>query len=266
MAELEGIGVLVTRPAAQAAPLCRLIEAQGGQAIAFPTLAILPPRDPGALTPLLASLADFQLAIFTSANAVDFLLERLPGPLPLPRAAVGRATAAALTRRGLPPQLVPETDFSSEGLLALPALQRVAGQRLLLVKGEGGRDRLAGELTRRGAQVIEANVYRRERPAADPAPLLTQIDNGEVDIVTVTSNQALANLFEMLGGAGRQWLRCTPLVAISERARRLAGELGLEGPVLLARQAGDAALVDALLEWRRNLPTGPIPIRPGDHP
>ncbi|MFO7641606.1 MAG: uroporphyrinogen-III synthase, partial [Candidatus Competibacteraceae bacterium] len=109
---------------------------------------------------------------------------------------MGAAAARALARHGVGPCLRPNEGFTSEALLALPRFQRVTGQRIVIVRGEGGRDLLATTLAARGGRVVSAKVYRRERPAITPAPLLKRWEKGEIGAVVVTSNESLRNLFD----------------------------------------------------------------------
>lgn len=255
---LNGLGVLVTRPEHQADNLCRLIEQAGGVAIRCPLLTIGEPRD---WTPALAvfdRLASCDLLIFTSANAVDRgmppILERGGIPPHLELAAIGGATARALARHGIGPCLQPDEGFTSEALLALPRFQQVAGQRIVIVRGEGGRELLATTLAARGARIVTAEVYRRERPAIDSAPLLKRWEKGEIGAAVVTSNESLRNLFDLLGVAGQDYLRDTPLVAVSDRIRQAATDYGCHA-ILLAREASDDALIATLLELTTNSPS-----------
>jgi uroporphyrinogen-III synthase len=258
---LNGLGVLVTRPEHQAGPLCQWIEQHGGVAIRWPALAIHEPRDWVPALALFDRLAEYDLAIFTSVNAVDWAMPRIRerGGFPprLEVAAIGQATARALARHGIAPGLQPDHEFTSEALLALPRLQRVAGQAIVIVRGEGGRELLAETLSTRGARVDHAEVYRRERPALDPAALLERWSRGDIGAVVVTSAEGLLNLFDMLGIAGQDYLRQTPMVAVSARTARIAANLGCH-PLLLAREASDAAIAAALLRLAANpsLPVG----------
>jgi len=244
---LKGKGVLVTRAAHQAAGLCGLIEASGGRPIVFPCLEIGSPRDPDSARDLLGQRWD--LAVFISPNAVRHALDLLGGDRLQARhiAAVGEATARALSDAGVPADLLPEQRFDSEGLLALPGLQRMQGRSVVIIRGEGGRPLLGDSLRARGAKVGYAEVYRRLRPATDPAPLLGRWDD-EVDIVTATSAEVLDNLVAMLGEAGWPRLRSTPLVVISERMAERANGLGFR-QVLLASGADDASLLRSLCDW-----------------
>ncbi|HRD65569.1 MAG TPA: uroporphyrinogen-III synthase [Candidatus Competibacter sp.] len=253
---LNGLGVLVTRPEHQAGPLCHLIERYGGIAIRCPALSIGEPRDWIPALTIFDRLADYHLAIFTSANAVERALPPIQkrGGIPpfLEIAAIGRATARMLARFDLDRCLQPESDFTSEGLLALPRFQRVAGQAIVIVRGEGGRALLAETLTARGARVDHAEVYRRERPAADVGMLLDRWARGEIGAVVVTSAESLLNLFDMLGGAGQDYLRDTPLIMVGTRIRQTAAEFGCRR-LLVAREASDDAIAAVLLGLTANL-------------
>lgn len=250
---LAGVGVLVTRPVEQAERLVRLIEAAGGRAVRFPTLAIAAPTDAAALTAVLDRLAGFDLAIFISPTAVGQALQHLHErgqtlPEGLAVAAVGAGTAAALAAHGIA-ALVPTQRFDSEGLLALPRLAHVAGQRVVIFRGEGGRAALGGTLRARGADVAYAECYRRVRPTADVGALLARWDRGEIEVVSITSVAALENLHTMVDDDGRARLLCTPVAVLNQTQADACRRLGFTHEPLVARQATDAALVQAIGTW-----------------
>lgn len=250
--DLAGLSVLVTRPTEQATSLSELIQAARGRPIGFPALEIRGPRDvPTARHELgLAARSDF--LIFVSANAVRYAFGMLPDTLParLRIAAVGQATAHALSKAGLDADLVP-AQMDSEGLLALPALAQVAGRRILIVRGDGGREVLADTLRARGAEVHYAEVYRRQLPQRNPSNLIRHWDD-MVDVVTVTSNQLLDNLFTLLGEEGGAMLRRTPLVVISQRMAEHALAHGCE-QVHVAASAQDEAIIATLCEVNQDV-------------
>lgn len=251
---LDGAAILVTRPEGQADGLCRLIEQAGGEAVRFPALAIRPPRDTEAVDHALMDLRDYDLAIFISPNAVRFalLLAQAHGGLPAGPvlAAVGRGTAAALRAQGYRDVLCPAARFDSEGLLALPELQEVRGRRVMIFRGEGGRERLAQGLRERGAEVDHAEVYRRVRPDTDPGPLWQRLEQGRLDLLTATSVDGLQNLLELAGERGRVALLGLPLIVVSERMAEAARELGFLRPPVVAAGAGDEALMEAIGKGR----------------
>lgn len=242
---LAGRGVLITRPEAQAGALCRLVEAAGGRAVRFPAVVIEPVREPGPARKLLAQPWD--LILFVSRNAVMHALPLLPRH-GLPGAqrlgAIGAATAKALTAAGRTPDLLPAGRFDSESLLALPELEKLDGRRVLVVRGTGGRSLLGDTLAARGAQLAYAEVYRRDLPETDLAPLLARWRQ-DVQLTTATSGEILSNLLTLLGRDGRDLLLATPLVVVSERTARSAVEQGF-ARVEVAEEASDPAVLAAL--------------------
>ena len=185
--------------------------------------------------------------MFTSVNAVDGFFglrmndagKRLPAPV----LAVGRATADALHARGVRGVVTPSRRFDSEGLLACPQLdaQRVDGRPVAIVKGEGGRDLLARELAARGAEVIEANVYRRRAP--EELPDMLDGVRESIDVVTATSAEALENMLEAAPWTTR-WLSDRLLVTASDRVADFARARKLSR-ISVARGADAASIVEA---------------------
>ncbi|HCS91752.1 MAG: uroporphyrinogen-III synthase [Thiohalocapsa sp. PB-PSB1] len=264
LCDLGGRGVLVTRPAAQAQELCRLIEELGGRPIAFPTVEIRPPRDSELACRLLS--VPYDLIIFISRNAVDYALALAPDKTLLTgisdvagarpqRAAVGRATATAMQQAGLAPDLVPEMGFDTESLMAMPALMQVAGKRVLIVRGEGGRALLGETLAHRGAEVTYAEVYRRAAPETNAVELLADWKQS-LGFVTATSEEILMNLLAMVPKSAHRWLRGLPLAVFGKRNAGTAMELGFR-VVAVAHEASDAALCDALCRLHLNASSQP---------
>ena len=252
---LKGVRVLVTRPRDQAENLARLIENEGGEAIRFPVIEITEPKDTQALLAVIDRLDQFALAIFISPNAVNramnlILARRGAWPRYVRIACIGRGSARELGRFGIENVIVPAGRFDSEALLDLPELQRLAGSRIVIFRGEGGRELLGDTLRTRGAEVEYAECYRRVRPRADVTPLLRRWARGEIDIVSVTSVDGLHNLFDMLGPAGQPWLVRTPVVVVSRRMVEVCRELGFKTEPHVAVQASDEAILQAVKTWR----------------
>jgi len=251
--ELHGLRVLVTRPAAQAERLCKLIDAAGGEAFCLPAIDILEPVDSYHLESVAASLANYDLAVFISVNAVtrglDFISARGEWPTHVRIATVGVRSAAALVPYGLAADLVPEHDFSSEGLLALDEMQFMRGKRVVIFRGNGGREYLRDTLVERGAEVDYVEVYRRACPLVDPQEIMPYWQPGTLDVITITSNESLQNLFDMAGVEGQPQLREIPLLAVGERQAALAQQLGFTRQPVLAEHASDEAIVAALKEF-----------------
>jgi uroporphyrinogen-III synthase len=255
MLPLEGIGVLVTRPRPQSAPLCHRLALAGAQAICFPTLEIEPLGDTRMRVEALGPLERFDLLIFVSANAVRHGAPLLEQRRDLKLAAIGPSTARALNQAGYRIGVQPQSGYDSESLLAHPELRRSAGKRVLIVKGVGGRAHLRAELERRGAEVREADVYRRVRArptAADLATLEAALTAGRVHVVTVTSVEVGSELRALVPAPLRTALEQLPWVVPGARVATALRQGGLAAPVLLAASAEDQAFVEALIRWRES--------------
>ena len=174
--------VLVTRPAGQEQALIDALTQRGHEAVHCPALAIEPLTLSAEDRTCLAQLDRQDRVIAVSANAVKMLAEKvdLSAASVTSWLAVGQATAQALAAHGLPVQ-APQTGANTEALLAMPGLQQVAGQKVLILAGEGGRELLGEALKERGAQVHSVALYRRTCDAQFSWP------EQPVDIVMVTS-------------------------------------------------------------------------------
>ena len=191
------------------------------------------------------ALEQYDVAIFISPTAVECALDRM-GNLPpqLQVAAVGGGTRAALQARGIDEVVAPQEGADSEALLALPEMLSVAGKRILVIRGEGGRELLADTLAARGAQVDYFECYRRSVPQADTGPLRSAWERREVDAVTVFSVEALDNLLVLLG---RERLAAVPLFVSHARIAERAKEAGI--PEVIVTPPRDDEMADALMAY-----------------
>ena len=210
---LAGRRVLLTR-AADASPAARtLFSAAGAQVVELPALVIGPPDDWGPLDAALQSLERFHWLIFSSANGVaavrqrlDHMHLRLVEGAPWPRlAAVGRKTAQAIQRLGWPMPFVPQ-DFVADSLLTCFP-EPVRGCRLLLPRVQsGGRPLLAEQFRRQGAVVVEVPAYESRCPATIPAAAAVVLAQEHVDVITFTSSKIVRNTVALLAAhLGEHW-------------------------------------------------------------
>lgn len=243
--------VLVTRPAGEAAQrLAAALEAGGLRAVCQPLLELAPIARPAAAdVARMRALDSFAHVIFVSANAVRFGMSWLQQFWPeLPEGpqwyAVGDATAALLAQHGVAAH-TPGRDMTSEGLLALPGLQAVAGARVLIVKGLGGRDMLAGELAARGAEVELLACYRRAAPTVPRGALAALLDAEKVSVVLLSSGEGLTNFRRLLSPSESSKFTGLRLIVPSDRVAKLAREAGFDN-IVTADNASDAAMCRAL--------------------
>ena len=245
--------VLVTRPAGQAGELCRSLRERGWQVLHQPMLELevleeLPPQQ----RQILLDLDSYQHVIFVSANAVRHGMDRIGDfwpqlPVGLNWYTVGAASAELLEEYGINVR-TPATDMSSEGLLALPALQTVSGQRILIVRGEGGRTLLREELGGRGAQVDELACYRRKCPQLAAGELAAKLSKFDIQLILISSGEGLVNLQTLLSPLETTKFTDTRLVVPSQRVAELARDSGFKR-VIVAQNASDRAMLCALEQW-----------------
>lgn len=254
-ADLDGLRVLVTRPAGQSAPLREQLAAAGAQVRMLPLLQILPPQDSEAARARLLESRAAHLWLFTSANAVRGAArigvagELLPADWPETLFAIGRGTAGALAALGRQ-SLAPE-GATSEALLLWPELQQVGGLEVLVVTGEGGRGLLADTLAERGALVRVARTYRREPVAHSTEDALAALAG--IDVVLLTGGESLEALLRLLPPAQLADLRRLTLVVPSKRVVELARRLGFSGTLLVPDAVSDTAYLACLRRWRQGL-------------
>jgi uroporphyrinogen-III synthase len=248
---LAGRHIVVTRPAGQATHLAAALVERGAQPVLFPVLAIADVADPTPLLDTAIRLEQYDWAVFVSQNAVDkalaAILARRAWPAAVRVATVGRSSEQALARHGIREVVAPQERFDSEAMLALPEFAAVGGKRVIVFRGDGGRDLFGDTLKARGALVDYVVCYRRTQPALDPAPLLKLWQEGRLDALTVTSSEGLRNLYAMVGKLGQGWLKRTPIFVPHARIAEQARALGLAQ--VITTGPADAGLLAGLTEY-----------------
>ena len=260
---LQGMRLLITRPEERAKTLVDAIISAGGVPILVPTVDIVDPYDMRPLLDIFNHRNTFDIAIFVSPNAVNKLLEHWQlfrakfhrdnlklTPLFLDHLqviAIGPGTKERLSHYSIIVDDMPAQHFSTEGLLALPALQKVSAKCIVIFCGEGGRTELAETLGRRGAQVTLAYTYRRHCAGQDLQEQLQDWQKQGIDLVVGTSGESLYNLIQMLGVPGSDWLRRLPCLVVSQRMADLTKMLGFVIPPIIADNATNEGIFKALI-------------------
>ncbi|MEP5764132.1 MAG: uroporphyrinogen-III synthase [Halieaceae bacterium] len=246
-------GVLVTRPAGQGQALAQSLQQMGCRPVCCPMLEIVPiARPDAAQRAMLSGLAEYSHIIFVSANAVaqgmGWIEEIWPQPPSGPNwYTIGSGSAAALALHGIE-SIRPEQDLSSEGLLAMPQLASVADQRILIVRGEGGRTLLRETLSARGALVHELAAYRRCPPQLATGELAALIGENDCRLILVSSGEGLHNMVSLLSDLELAAVRELGLVVPGPRVAKQADRLGFSR-VSQAANATDDAMIDAVQQY-----------------
>jgi len=242
------LSILVTRPQGQADDLMQSLQQAGFACVHQPLINIVPVEGDPLLKQHMMNLDLFQTVISVSANAsklaLDWIDQYWPQlPVDIEWLAVGPTSAAAFDGLMLQPK-TPEL-AKTEGMLAMPELQAdtVAGQKILILRGKGGRETLAEVLSVRGAHVEYAELYERcPVPLADGA-LLSLCEQNKVNVAILTSGDLVKQFIEKLDAP--QQLASITLVVPSERVADYASSLGASN-VALSEGASTQSLLKTL--------------------
>jgi len=256
---LFGKRILVTRPREQAAEFVDRLEALGAQAIEAPLVRIMPPLDFGPLDEACAHVDRFNWIVFTSGNAVDSFMDRLLKSSRDLRAlggvklcAIGPATADHLARHGLKVDLIPH-EFRAETLArAMSETGKVAGLKIFLPHADIGREVLADELRKQGADITEAIAYRTvstEGEREGEPDIYRMLLERRIDIVTFTSASAVRSFVKLLGAEpAADLLGKTVVASIGPVTAEAAAQYNITTSIIPS-QFTIPALVDAIVEY-----------------
>jgi uroporphyrinogen-III synthase len=243
---------LNTRPAHQSEALTLGLQQMGFDVVEFPTIQISSASNNPVLADLPEQIAEYDIALFVSRNAVDFAFKYLSLqalPTKLQMGVIGKGSWQALRDKGVESRIIPAGSFDSEGLLATQSLQQVESKKIIIFRGQEGRNLLGDTLTERGARVTYCEVYHRGIPEYPDQTFhrLTHIQFPEVAIFT--SAEGLKNCHSLLHEPEWQSLTEIAWLLISERMRETALELGHNATIIIARNASDDGILQALQEW-----------------
>ena len=246
--------IMITRPAHQAGPLSQAITKAGGEAFLFPTLEIIPSQLTEENIDTIQQLKQFDIIIFISPNAVEYGLQQIKQQTTLPEktllATIGQGSANAVFQQlGKQPDIVPQENFNSEGLLATPAMQNVSNKRILIVRGDGGREHLKQTLEQRGAHVAYLNVYQRTKPAISTSDFEQYLQNNQIAAIVITSATSLKNLLEITPANVTPQLLQVPLLLINQRIVDIAKAAGFISDLFVAAEASDDAIIETLKKY-----------------
>lgn len=220
----------MTRPEEQAGAFVRRLRELGAEPVLVPTIRIVPPAEGGGLDAAIERLGQYAWVIFTSVNGVRFFFERLERrgqsatALSQARvAAIGPATAQALTERGVAPHFVP-TEYVAEAIVA--GIGEVAGQRILLPRADIARKALVEGLQAKGAAVDEVVAYHTAPARPYDAGALDGLA-AEIDVATFTSPSTVRNFMALFEAEPPKQILGAAIVAcigpITAQAAREAG-------------------------------------------
>ncbi len=228
---------LITRSEPHASKLATQLAALGVSSVTVPVMSIVPVEVTGAMRSHLMNLDCFDIVVLISANAADLFVAQVDQywpqiPVGLQWVTIGQATAQSLaeglTELSYSEIQIPEgTD--SEALMSLKLFEQINEKKVLLVKGEGGRNHIQQTLTERGAKVTELVLYRRQPAMEFQSQLRTVMSSGP-RFIQIASGDSFLNVLAMLGASLSSpfWqLGSTIWLVPSDRVAQLLTEHGI---------------------------------------
>lgn len=250
---VKKLPVLVTRPASQAEEICPALTALGCEVIRLPLLKIEAVAETPVIKSQFMNIDLFDAVIAISRNAAEMGLStmdqywplgevNISGPLGIDWIAIGPVTVAVLRAQGLEAKM-PSSQFDSEGALNMPELQNVAGKKILIWRGVGGRETLASTLRERGAEVKYAELYQRLVPEYDKQQWQQAL--ALKPLLLVSSGQGLEAIAAQQPKIADS---VRGIIAPSSRVAELAKSLGF-GQIHIAASAQDVDMLAAVQNW-----------------
>ena len=249
---LAGQLIVNTRPSHQQQGLTDGLRSEGADVLQCPAIEIVAASESAGQRELADNLGDYSILIFVSANAVDYAFRfLLPDAFPrqVKIAAIGAGTQKSVLQH-LPHrqhQIIRGQTSNSEGLLDTDELRLVQGDRVLIFRGQSGRNLLGDELSRRGATVDYCEVYRRQAPES----LCNELLDADVrpTLYLFTSNEGMSNFVGLASESLKPALLATPWLLISERMRESAQQLGHNAEIIIAGDASELGILRSVCEW-----------------
>ena len=248
---LRGKRVLITRAAHQAATTLERLRARGADPVAFPTIATVDPPEPARVTRAVQELSTYELVVFTSENGVHRFFEELErldldasafGSAKV--AAIGPATGASLTRKGITVDIASATYVAEHLAEAILAASLPAGARVLLPRALVARETLPEALRAAGLQVDVVPVYQTVTASLDRRDELAEL-LPTMDIVMLTSSSTVTNLCALLGDDAATLLAPCMIASIGPVTTATALELGLDVAVT-STESTTPGLIEAI--------------------
>ncbi len=234
-------------------PLVRAVSALGYRVYQWPVQKITPiSADDPHIAKQIDSIVSYDTFIFVSGYAAAQALKWLDRASPTFHLggdcfAVGPTSAALLEQRSIP-VLYPPQRWTTEGLLALPALCQVTGKKILIFRGRGGLSRLGDVLVERGASVEYCELYDRAVDYQFRKEIVAMLHNSSETVLIAHAGGVMDDLLAVSGSENASLVQNIPIIVPGERLRAYARQAGFRR-VITATSAVAADMESALIGW-----------------
>ncbi len=255
---LLGKRIVVTRAREQASDLVRQLSDLGANCLEYPTIKIVPAKDPKPMDEAIENLGTYEWIVFTSVNGVKFFFDRLfetdrdvRALNHLHTAAIGPATAERMFQFGLKSDIIPK-NYRAESVVKAFRKEKLDGKKILLPRAGEARPVLPVELRHMGAEVDEVTVYLTEKVQDNVDPLIKQLEDRTIELITFTSSSTVINFKSLLPpDKFNQLVDGVTIASIGPITTDTAVELGFKVDIT-AESYTIPGLCEAILKYYRN--------------
>lgn len=252
---LLGKRIVVTRAREQASDLVKRLAELGAECLEFPTIEVFPADDSDPLDDAINNLSAYDWIVFTSVNGVKYFFDRLfesgrdvRALHHLQTAAIGPVTSERLQSFGLNSDIVPN-NYRAEAVVEAFCKKDLKGKKILLPRAAEARPVLPVELRKMGAVVTEVTTYLTRQVEDNAAPLLEQLTDKRIDLITFTSSSTVKNFKTLLPADNFQELiEGVTVASIGPITTDTASELGFNVQIT-AESYTIPGLCDAILNY-----------------
>jgi len=255
---LLGKRIVVTRAREQASDLVRQLSDLGADCLEYPTIKIVPAKDPKPMDEAIKNLGTYDWIVFTSVNGVKFFFDRLfetdrdvRALIHLYTAAIGPATAERMFQFGLKSDILPK-NYRAESVVEAFRKEKLDGKKVLLPRAGEARPVLPVELRNMGAEVNEVTVYLTEKVLDNVDLLIKQLEDKTIELITFTSSSTVRNFKSLLPpDKFNQLIDGVAIASIGPITTDTAVELGFKVDIT-AESYTIPGLCEAILKYYRN--------------
>ena len=198
--------------------------------LSFPLTEIHPLNNYQIFDGVIENIKTYQHIIFISTNAVHFFLERVKKlSLQIPKnlifSSIGPTTKLLLQKKLSVDVHSPIKTFDSEHLLKEKIYNNVEGQKILIIRGEGGRETLKNALEEKGATVNYGECYLRKYVDIDLNQLKNDLVNYHHQFFLFSSTNSAKHFIHQLSKVDSRWLQNIKIIVNHKKIEDLLSKI-----------------------------------------
>jgi uroporphyrinogen-III synthase len=224
------IALISTRPQVSNVQLSDELKNSEIKLLSFPLTEIHPLNNYQIFDGVIENIKTYEHIIFISTNAVHFFLERVKKlSLQIPKnlifSSIGPTTKLLLQKKLSVNVHSPIKTFDSEHLLKEKIYNNVEDQKILIIRGEGGRETLKNTLENRGGIVNYGECYVRKYVDIDLNQLKNDLVNYPHKFFLFSSTNSAKHFINQLHNIETGWLQNIKIIVNHKKIEELLSKI-----------------------------------------